>query len=189
MKHKHLGLLALIILCVLAGGFMAYGYNALFSAREKAENPSPEKELPPKTAKLRSHLYFVDENHQFLRAEKRILLQRDSVVEEAKSLINALIRGPKSGLVPTLPEEARLLALYVTEDAVAYVDFDTAVHEKHPGGVLTELFSIFSVVNTLALNLEEVDQVKILINGNEAKTLAGHIDIRFPFRPNVLMIK
>ena len=189
MKHKRLGLLALMILCVLAGGFMAYGYKAPFSAGEKAENPSRENELLPKTAKLRSHLYFVDENHQFLRAEERILLQQDSVVEDAKSLINALIQGPKSSLVPTLPEEARLLALHVTEDAVAYVDFDTAVREKHPGGVLTEFFSIFSVVNTLALNLEEVDQVKILIDGNEAKTLAGHIDIRFPFRPNVLMIK
>ena len=189
MKHKRLGLTVLMVLCILAGGFLAYGYKALFSAHEKAENPSRENELLPKTAKLRFYLYFVDENHQFLRAEERILVQQDSAVENAKSLINALIHGPKSGLVPTLPEEVRLLALHVTEDAVAYVDFDRAVHEKHPGGILTELFTISSVVNTLALNLEEVDQVKILIDGNEAKTLTGHIDIRFPFQPNVLMIK
>ncbi len=189
MKLKRLGLTALMVLCILAGGFMAYGYKTLFSARERAENPSRENELLPKASKLRFHLYFADENHQFLRAEERILLQQDSAVEKAKSLINALIHGPKSDLVPTLPEEARILALHVTEDAVAYVDFNRAVHKKHSGGILTELFTIFSVVNTLALNLEEVDQVKILIDGNEAKTLAGHIDIRFPFRPNVLMIK
>jgi hypothetical protein len=41
----------------------------------------------------------------------------------------------------------------------------------------------------LALNIPEVEAVKILIEGREAKTLAGHVDIRFSFRPDILMIK
>jgi hypothetical protein len=45
------------------------------------------------------------------------------------------------------------------------------------------------MVNTLALNIPEIEAVKILIEGREAKTLAGHIDIRRPFRANMLMIK
>ncbi|MBW2566494.1 MAG: GerMN domain-containing protein [Deltaproteobacteria bacterium] len=54
---------------------------------------------------------------------------------------------------------------------------------------MSELFTIFSVVNTLALNIPEVDAVKILIEGREVKTLAGHMDIRSSFRPDLLMIK
>ena len=63
------------------------------------------------------------------------------------------------------------------------------VSEKHPGGTLTELLSIYSVVNTLSLNISEIEAVKFLIEGREAKTLAGHIDLRYPFEPDLLMIK
>jgi hypothetical protein len=69
------------------------------------------------------------------------------------------------------------------------VDFDRAVKNKHPGGALSELFTVFSVVNTLALSMPEVEAVKIMIEGREAETMAGHIDIRLPFRPDILMIK
>jgi len=35
-----------------------------------------------------------------------------------------------------------------------------------------------SLIDTLATNLPQVQQVKILINGKERETLAGHADIR-----------
>ena len=138
---------------------------------------------------MRTPLYFLDEHHRFLKAEERPLARQDSVVERAKSIVNALIQGPEGELLPTVPAEARLLSLFVTENGIAYVDFDRAISDKHPGGSLSELFTIFSVVNTLALNIPEVEAVKILIEGREAKTLAGHVDIRFSFRPDILMIK
>ena len=118
-----------------------------------------------------------------------MISQPGSVVDRARRIVSALIDGPEGPLTPTVPPETRLLALYVTQDGTAYADFDRAITEKHPGGTYSELLTIFSITNTLALNLPEIQAVKILIEGREAKTLAGHIDIRFPFRPNMLMIK
>jgi spore germination protein GerM len=187
LKGKLVYLKAVIILCVLSSGLMGYAFDASSSLEKREEEVGPSS--LPIEAEARAHLYFLDETRQFLKAEERILKQQKGEVDRAKTMIDALIEGPKSGLLPTLPAETKLLALYIAEDGVAYVDFSKAITEKHPGGILTELFTIFSVVNTLTLNLEKVERVKILIGGKDAPTLAGHIDIRFPFGPNVLMIK
>jgi len=189
MKIERYSLAALMVFCILTGGLIAYGYKLFLSAGTKeGPEPMPGKSLP-KTAKVRTHLYFLDSDHRFLKAEERTLVQQDGVVERARSMVYALIDGPRGGLLPTVPAETRLLALYVTEDGIAYIDFDRAISEQHPGGSLSELFTIFSIVNTLVLNIPEIEAVKILIEGREAKTLAGHVDIRFPFRPDMLMIK
>jgi spore germination protein GerM len=143
----------------------------------------------PRPAKASTHLYFSDAGQSYLTAEDRTLAVPDSIVERIRIMVWALIDGPKASLTPTLPAETKLLAVHVTKEGVAYVDFDRTIREKHPGGTSCELLTIFSVVNTLALNISEIKAVKILIEGREAKTLAGHIDIRFPFRPNLLMVK
>ena len=49
--------------------------------------------------------------------------------------------------------------------------------------------TIYSLVNSIVLNLPEVNAVKILIDGQEELTLAGHIDLRDPFTANMLMIR
>ena len=189
MKIERYSLAALIVFSVLAGGLLVYSYTLFFSAGTK-EGPGPvRKNFVPKLAKTRAHLYFLDPGHQFLKAKERTIVHRDGVVERAKSIVYALIEGPGDEFLPTVPAETRLSALYITGDGIAYVDFDRAISDEHPGGCLSELFTIFSIVNTLALNIPEIEAVKILIQGREARTLAGHIDIRFPFRPNILMIK
>lgn len=189
MKFSTCAVTALMVLCILASGFMACGNEDLFSRPTKEENETGGDSLFHEPGQVATHLYFLDKNHQFLRAEQRTLAKQDALAERAKNLVNALIDGPKSELIPTLPKETELLALYVTKDAIAYVDLGGIITEQHPGGTLTELFTMFSVVNTLALNLEEVERVKILIQGREIKSVAGHIDCRFPFSPNILMIK
>ena len=189
MKIRSYRLISIIVFCILAGGLLAYGYRIWLTAgRDKKYGPTPG-ELTGKLAKVRTHLYFLDEHHQFLKAEERTLARQDSVVDHSRSIVQALINGPDGELLPTLPPEAKLISVFLTEDGVAYLDFDGAIRNKHPGGGLSELLTIFSVVNTLTLNVSEVEAVKILIEGHEANTLAGHVDIRFPFKPDILMIK
>ena len=52
-----------------------------------------------------------------------------------------------------------------------------------------ELLTIYSIVNSLILNVPNIKAVKILINGNEAKTLAGHIDLQTAIKANMLLIR
>ena len=49
---------------------------------------------------------------------------------------------------------------------------------KHPGGALDELFTVYTIVNVLTVNLPAIQRVQILIDGKEVDTLAGHVDLR-----------
>jgi hypothetical protein len=45
------------------------------------------------------------------------------------------------------------------------------------------------VVNTLILNIPQIDRVKILVDGNETSTLAGHIDLQYPAKAYMLIVR
>jgi hypothetical protein len=136
-----------------------------------------------------SHLYFGDLQGRFLTSEQRSVHRPDSAAAYARQLINMLIEGPKQGGSRTLPETARVRALFVSGDGIAYVDFVDNAFEQHPGGVGSELISLYSVVNTLVLNIEEIRFVKLLIGGQEAGTLAGHVDLGPVYKAAMLWIR
>jgi len=189
MAVRRYGLIAVLSICIGTAGLLIYRHLAWQSTGPGEMTGKALRRMIPNAAKSTVHLYFADMDHSHLRAESRPLALPDGVVDRAKAMVHALIEGPSDSLTRTLPRETELLALYLDEQGVAYVSFNKAVSDKHPGGSLTELLSIYSVVNTLSLNISEVEAVKFLIEGREAKTLAGHIDLRYPFRPDLLMIK
>ncbi len=135
------------------------------------------------------HLYFADKNNSFLKAEDRTFLHSKNPAEFGKAIIESLIEGPRTGLKRTIPENSKLKAFYITGDETAYVDVSNEFKGKHSGGVKSELFTIYSVVDSLVLNIPEIHAVKFLINGKESMTLNGHIDLRFPFKANMLLIR
>ncbi len=135
------------------------------------------------------HLYFSDRDNHFLMAEERVLKSQQSPEFLARSVVEALIKGPQQGLVRTLPEETAVRAVYLIPEGICYVDLTPGVAENHPGGIKSELLSIYSIVNSLVLNVTEIKAVKILINGDESMTLAGHIDLQIPIKANMLLIR
>ena len=54
------------------------------------------------------------------------------------------------------------------------MDFSIQISANHPGGILNEQATIYSIVNSLTYNLPEIRQVKTLVGGAEKETLAGH---------------
>ena len=104
-------------------------------------------------------------------------------------IVEALIKGPQKGLIRTLPAEIGVRTVFVTPDGTCYVDLTSNIADKHPGGIRSELFSIYSIVNSVVLNVDEVEAVKILVNGDESATLAGHIDLQVPVKANMLLIR
>ena len=49
---------------------------------------------------------------------------------------------------------------------------------------MQELLTVYTIVNALLTNLPTLQQVQILIDGREADTLAGHVDLRRPLKKN-----
>lgn len=98
-------------------------------------------------------------------------------VERAKQLIGALITNPPTPAQRTLPVGATLLSFYILPDGTAVADFSDAVESEMPSGILSEWMAVNSIVQTLGANMPGITRLKILIHGQEAETLAGHIDI------------
>lgn len=181
------------VLAVIGGGAFYILFLNLF-AKSPVGNPIDRNVRilsPQPSNKSVVHLYFADKENNFLSAEKRVLFYSDDTVDACRAIIVALIEGPKQGLglMRTIPADTKLQAAFITEEATAYVDLTESVRDKHPGGSQSELFTIYSIVNSLILNISEIDSVKVLIGGRESMTLAGHVDLRFPFKANMLLVR
>ena len=153
------------------------------------------KDAPPSGAltvpiqKSAVHLYFAGRNNHFLRAEQRVVPHPDNPLDLARAIVQALIKGPQKDLLQTIPAGTQLNAIYIMPDGTCYADLSEAVRQKHPGGSKSELLTIYSLVNSLVLNVPEIERVQILIDGNQANTLAGHVDLERPVKADMLLIR
>jgi spore germination protein GerM len=139
-------------------------------------------------AGLPLYLYFADPNRPYLSAEERPAVAAQDPAAFCRLLVTSLIQGPAAGLGRTIPPDTGVRAVFI-DGKTAYVDFSGEISTAHPGGMVGELMTVYSIVNTLVLNIDGVDQVKFLIEGRDADTLAGHIDIRFPLVADMMIIR
>ncbi|MDI6776477.1 MAG: GerMN domain-containing protein [Syntrophales bacterium] len=140
--------------------------------------------LPKKREKQAVVLYFSDANERFLVPEKRYIPRGRDDVEKAMELVNALLEGSKKGLVNTFPENVNLQSIKIEGGGTAYVSFGKNLVKYHPGGSTSEISTVYSLTNTLTSNIPAIKKVKILIEGKEAESIKGHIDLRYPFTMN-----
>ena len=135
------------------------------------------------------HLYFADARRAFLVGEPRGLTDPGAPAAVGRQLVEMLIAGPTGGGLPTLPEGTVLRGFYLLDDGTAVVDFSAAVQENHPGSCRMEQLTLFSVVNSLVLNVDEIARVQVLIDGEAADTLAGHVAIDDPLTADMLLTR
>jgi hypothetical protein len=136
------------------------------------------------------NLYFADPESDFLMVEsRRVSWKADDVEDHMRVVMRELVRGPQGPLVATIPPHTIVRGLRVEKDSLGIVDFSGELSRNHPGGSSAEIQTIYSIVNSLVLNLPSLKQVKILIEGDALDTLKGHIDCRAPFEANLSVIK
>ena len=134
----------------------------------------------PKT-EIEVALYFTDPHSDYLVDEQRIIKNVFSQKQKITKTIEELIKGPKGKLIQTIPSATRLKDVSIDSNGVVWLDFSSNLSQDHPGGSSSEIMTVYSIVNTVLLNFNEVAKVGILIDGAEVKTLAGHIDCSKPF--------
>jgi spore germination protein GerM len=99
----------------------------------------------------------------------------------AKEILNTLLAGPVDPEARTLPPDAALLAFYILPDGLAVADFSEALANSIPSGIQSEQLAVESITRTLEANVPQVQRLRILIHGQEAETLAGHLDLSQTF--------
>ncbi len=126
-------------------------------------------------------IYFPSALKNGLVGEFREIFATSSPGDRAKQIVADLISGPTSPeALRALPPDVRLRQAYVLDSGVAYLDFNAALTESVGGGSMEELLVVYSIVDSVVLNIPEIKRVGILVNGQPLETLNGHIDLRHP---------
>lgn len=113
-------------------------------------------------------LYYINKETKELLPEGRTIDVKNLLTNPYETLINLLIEGPKNEkLETTIPNETKILDVELKDDVV-YLNLSNEFIENHLNGEDVEKLTISTIVNTLT-ELNEVNGVKILINGQENK--------------------
>lgn len=157
-----------------------------------ASMPAPAIAAPtgnPPLPHINATIYFASEDGQRLVSAQQEVPLGSSVVEQARAILDAQFAArPQPPLTSTIPEGSTVRGIYVSNQNEAFVDLDATVRAKHPGGSMQELLTVYTIVNVLITNLPTLQQVQILIDGREADTLAGHVDLRRPLKKNDMLL-
>lgn len=135
------------------------------------------------------HLYFADASKPFLVGETRYMVPSGDAQAFGRQVVAALINGPAGDNLATIPDGTRLRTFFLLGEGTAVVDFSDQLRLGHSGSCRQEQLTLFSIVNTLVLNLPEIERVKILIEGTETTTLTGHLPLQHPLTADLLLTR
>jgi spore germination protein GerM len=174
-------------------GLLAWAVTVVL---ERLIEPEPAPEATPVVAepeagvpRITATLYYGTRDGQGLAAVRREVPLAEGVVPQARAILGALLGEAPEPYVSVIPPGTIVRAFYVTERGDAFVDLGSEVTANHPGGSFAELLTVYAIVNTLTTNLPTIQRVQILINGREADTLAGHVDLRRPLVPDLALVQ
>ena len=171
----------LSVMVIISAVFLVFFFVSLF---DYIYPPITGKDtVAQKREKREVRLYFSDANERFLVPEKRYVLKRKNIDDQALQIVKALLDGSKQGNINTLPEETACTGAEI-KNGTAYVSLDNNLIERHPGGTTSEITTIYSLTTSLCNNIPQIKRVKLLVNGKEIDTIKGHIDTRNPFTVN-----
>ncbi len=135
-------------------------------------------------------LYFADPGGDHLKAMPKRFASNMNSHELGRDIIEALMEGPPNfALAPTFPSDTRVIALFISEEGRAWVDLGIREGRLKNMDTVSELLAIYSIVNSLTLNIPGVKQVKILVNGSDVETLGGHVSLKYFYKTNMLIVK
>lgn len=192
MTVRRVAALALVAATVGAGGaalFVTLGRRLAAPPPEAAPAQIAPIDAAAAAPQIRVRLYFGDAEGTSLVAVERDVLLAEPAAAQVRAVVAAqLAAEPPPPLVRVLPPGVTLRAVYVTDTGEAYLDLDGAALRAGLQGSLEERLAVYALVNAVTTNLPMVRRVQLLLDGREADTLAGHVDLRQPLGKNTTLI-
>jgi len=186
LNLARLATIVVVLLSVIIGAIAFWSDQPLTLKRPAfqramSESARPRFEGPKKTVML----FFVNQHQKILQEEPREIEGGTTGTEDAKRILEELVKGPESELLPAVPRAAQVRNLFIDSSGIAYADFDRELKEGLSGGAQDELYTVFSIVDSLTANLPQIKRVQILVEGADIPTLMGDVDTRAPLAPRL----
>ena len=133
-------------------------------------------------------LYFPSTGG-WLHVERREVPAKAESAEQIAAVLESLLTGPSdSNRLAPLPDGVGLRKVYLADNRLAYLDFESSESTPPASGSLREMLTVYSLVNTVLLNFDELEGIVLLWNGRQLKTFAGHVATMRPLPANTDLI-
>jgi len=164
------------LLLVLIFLLLGFGIIYIFNQRDGGEVIESINEVK---------LYYSTKDAMYLEAE---IYKIENLSNKYEETIKELISGPSSSdLSHTIPEGVEILDIKI-EGSRALLNFNQALVDNHWGGSTGEIMTVYSIVNTIT-QFPEIKAARILIEGREIETLAGHLDLSTDLTADEQLVK
>jgi len=123
-------------------------------------------------------LYVAQDDDGSLRPQAARIPLPSGRQERAEELLRALLTLylDKSSSHPLAPG-ADVRSVFLVDPGLVVIDLNAAFADGHRSGVMVESLTVASLLHTISTNIPGVLRVKILVEGKERETLAGHADL------------
>lgn len=157
---------------------------ALAGACRKQTPLTPNLNVENKVA-LRDVTLFFETPDMLLGREQRNLALPENPAGALSIVARELVKGSSNAAVPRIfPADTVVRGAFLLPDGTAFVDLGGPTLTQGWGtGSHQELMAVYSVVETVMTNFPEAKKVRILVNGEPAETLAGHVSLRRALTP------
>jgi hypothetical protein len=184
MTRRILMVFAILILVAAALGTYAYYLRRRVTREEQRLAQQPQEFAPPASGPpTLVTFYIASDASGSLRKEQENVSLPPERSQRAQTVLRALFtkysQNPSSH---SIGAGADVREVFIMGEDTAIVDTTAAFADAHPSGVLVEELTIASIVDTLNANDPQLNRVKILVDGKERDTLAGHADLRRFYR-------
>ena len=123
-------------------------------------------------------LFVAHDDDGTLRAVSAQIPMPSGRQQRAEELLQALLSMYLDKSSPhVLGPGSEIRSVYLVDPGVAVIDVNSAFADAHRSGVLVEELTVMSLIQTVTVNTPGVLKVKILVDGKERDTLAGHADL------------
>jgi spore germination protein GerM len=176
--------IVLIVLFFLAGVSGSYFLFSTFARQDKsasAQGPSDEATGQEDLFDLR--MFYPIEGR--IETIEKKLPRRTKQSTIAEAVVEEYFMGPENGKASPIPQNVRLLGIYKGYDRILYVDLSDEVRRNFQGDALSEFLVLKGFYESLIANLQDIQDVKVLVEGREIETLGGHFYLNFPLKNTV----
>ena len=179
MIPRHLQI-ALAVLLAAALGLSIYAWHVRKTVASTPVAPVDTRPLaPPVTGPSEKVvLYVAQDEDGTLRARPAQIPMPSGRQQRAEELARALISLYLEKNSPhVIGAGTEVRSVFLVDPGVAVIDMNGAFADSHRSGVLVEELTVASLIHTITANTPNIVRVKILIDGKERETLAGHADL------------
>src|SRR5579862_3761789 len=179
MIPRHFAI-AIAVLLVAVLGLSLYAWHMRTVAVSTPVASTDTRPLAPPVAgpTERVTLFVAHADNGSLRAEAATIPLPSGRQQRAEELLRALLSLYLDKSSPhALGPGAEIRSVFLVDPGVAVIDLNSAFADKHRSGVLVEELTIASLIHTISANTPDILKVKILVDGKERETLAGHADL------------